>query len=852
MWDKKIEEIFKQLHSNINGLTNKEAMRRLQEDGNNKIPTAKKNTIITIIIEQLKNPIIYILVFATIFSIITKSIADAIFIIIVITINTVIATFQEWSSEKSAEKLQNLIKIKTKVIRDGILKEIDSESVVVGDIINLEVGSKVPADIRLIETQNLNIDESILTGESIPKSKNNDLLIKNTELADRKNIAFAGSVVTKGRGKGIVIAIGTETEFGRIAENVILSEDTETPLIKKLKRFSKQISIGFIFFAVITSIILFFKGYTISEILSSVVALTVSTMPEGLTIACTIILSIASNKMAKKHVIVKKLSSVESLGSCNVIATDKTGTLTANEQTAKKIVLPNNQFVDIKGIGYNDIGEIRYDENNKSQIEELIKMGYINNDASLKFEDKHWKHTGDAIDIAFLALGLKVPIEEVPPINAIIHYESQLKYSAVSFKENGKNCITVKGAPERILDFCKYMNVDEKEEEIDKKMILKQNIELAKAGFRVIAIAKSSNKNIQKSSNELKELKEKDIYDLVFLGLVGFVDPIREGVEESLKQCKEAGIETIMITGDQKNTAQAIAKRIGISKVHSRVTPMEKLEIVNELKKEGKIVAVTGDGVNDAPALKSADIGVAMGSGTDIAKETGKMIITDDNFSSIVKGVEEGRRAYNNIRKVIYLLLSTGFSEIILFILSILFNFPIPLVAIQLLWLNLISNGVQSNALAFEKDIENVMNKNINNKIIFNKLMISEILISSFIMAIIEFVFYFYLYKIKNLEIQTIRTYLLTLMVLMENLHIFNCRSEKLSMFKISGKNNPFLIFTILITSLIQLTIITTPFFAQILHLDVISIDSVGFLLLLVLPLMIFMEIFKFTIKKLN
>ena len=583
------------------------------------------------------------------------------------------------------------------------------------------------------------------------------------------------------------------------------------------------------------------KNYEISEIFSAVIALTISAIPEGLTIAMTIVLSIASTKMAKKHVIIKKLNSVESLGSCSVIATDKTGTLTANEQTAKKIIFPTNQTAYVKGIGYNDVGEIEYEENIYKEIQDISLMGTINNEATLKIENNKWGHTGDAIDTAFLALGLKASIKNIPKVEYRIAYEPVLKYSAVFFKQNDSIKVTVKGAPEKILGFCDYMNIDGKNEKIDKQKIMYQNNILANEGYRVIGIAELRKNNLQVKN----EYNESDINGLTFLGLVGFIDPIREDVEEATRMCKNAGIKTIMITGDQKNTAEAIGKRLNINKIYSRVTPMEKLEIVNNLKAKGEFVAVTGDGVNDVPALKAANIGVAMGSGTDIAKETGNMIITDDNFSSIVKGVEEGRKAYNNIRKVIYLLLSTGFSEIILFILSIIFNLPIPLIAIQLLWLNLITNGIQGDALAFEEDKEDVLNIKVKRQKIFDDLMIKEIAVSSIIMSLTEFIFYVYLYKIKNLDIVLVRSYLLTLMVFMENIQIFNCRSEKKSMFKIPGSNNRFLMISIIITLCIQIIIVRIPEVASFFGLKTLQIEKVGMLFLLVIPLIIGMEIFK-------
>ena len=647
--------------------------------------------------------------------------------------------------------------------------------------------------------------------------------------------------MTNGRGKGVVISVGKDTEFGKLAENVLQTEDTKSPLEIKLTKFSKQISVGFIILAIALAIILYLKNYEISEIFSAVIALTISAIPEGLTIAMTIVLSIASSKMAKKHVIIKKLNSVESLGSCTVIATDKTGTLTANEQTAKKIIFPSDKTAYIRGIGYNDVGEIKYDGNLAKEIKNLSLMGTINNEASLKLENHKWVHTGDAIDTAFLALGLKASIGDIPKVEYRIAYEPALKYSAVFFKQKDDIKVTVKGAPERILEFCEYMDVDGVNEKIDKQKIIYQNNLLAGEGFRVIGLAE-----LRKNGLEQKqEYGEDDIKGLTFLGLVGFIDPIREDVEEAVQMCKNAGIKTIMITGDQKNTAEAIGKKLGINKIYSRVTPMEKLEIVNNLKADDEFVAVTGDGVNDVPALKAANIGVAMGSGTDIAKDTGNMIITDDNFSTIVKGVEEGRKAYNNIRKVIYLLLSTGFSEIILFVLSIIFNLPIPLLAIQLLWLNLITNGVQGDALAFEEDKENVLNKKIKKQKIFDNLMIKEITISAIIMSVIEFLFYVYLYKIKNLDIVLVRSYLLTFMVFMENIQIFNCRSESISMFKISGTNNRFLIISIIITLCIQAIIVRIPETAGFFGLTTIPIQNIGMLFFGVIPLIVGMEIFK-------
>lgn len=762
-------------------------------------------------------------------------------------INAIIGTYQEWSSRKSSEKLANMIKIDAKVRRENESRKIDSENIVVGDIVLLESGDKVPADLRLIETNDLTIDESILTGESIPKEKDSVLNKTDTELADRTNIAYAGSIVTKGRGVGIVLAVAKDTEFGKVADKVLVSQETKSPLVTRMDKFTKQISIGFILLASILSFVLFSKGYEVSEIFATVVALTVSAIPEGLSIAMTIVLSLASARMAKKHVIVKKLDAVESLGSCSRIATDKTGTLTANEQTAKRIILPNGCVSYAKGIGYNDIGEIEFDngtsESSKLQVQELAYLGLLNNEASLSIKNGKWIHHGDAIDTAFLALAYKLNLIKKEEILQRIPYESKQKYSAVVYEQNHDRFVTLKGATEKILEFCDSMYIEGKKEQLDSQKIIQQANELSKEGFRVISIAKG----LQSQDQKNKKFSESSIPPLTFIGMVAFVDPIREHVVEAIQRCKKAGIKVSMLTGDHPLTANSIAKRLEIDDVHARVSPIDKLEIVENYKEQGDFIAVTGDGVNDTPALKAANIGIAMGSGTDIAKETGNMILADDNFPSIVNGIEEGRRAYNNIRKVVYLLLSTGFSEIFLFVFAIFLNLPIPLVAIQLLWLNLISNGIQGGALAFENDIEDVMNKKVKKKEekIFNKLMISETFLSSFVIAVVEFIVYLYLIQVKHYDMTLIRTYMLTLMVFMENVHIFNCRSESKSIFQIPLSNNKFLMFSILITTLIQVLIVITNHFSGFFQLTTLTIGQIGLLLLLTIPVLLVMEVFK-------
>ena len=880
LWhSRKIEDIYNQLNTSEKGLSNAEAKKRLEKYGPNKLPRGKRDSALKIIVRQFLNPIIYILIIAVILCLIIGKNVDAIFIMAVILLNVILGAFQEWKAGKNSESLQKLIKVNVKVLRDKVEKKIDSEDVVIGDIVYLEPGDKISADLRLISAKNLTVEEAVLTGESIAANKNTNILSENELVADRNNMAYAGTSVTTGRGIGIVVATGVDTEIGKIASNVLLSHATKSPLVIRMEKFTKQISYVVFVIAIFLTIILYFKGYDMSEMFFVVVGLAVSAIPEGLPVALILVLSIASVRMSKRNVIVKRLNSVESLGSCTVIASDKTGTLTLNEQTAKKVVLPDNRVYDVEGIGYNANGKVlSVDGNNDfNDVTNLSILGAINNDASLTKNGKKWSNYGDSIDVAFLALSRKLGVSEnikkEKNIVGSIPYESENQYSAVFYKEDKNTYCTAKGSLEKILDFCDTMEVNGKKEKIDKEFLMNQNNELASNGYRVIAICNGTKQNF----------KTKNVYDnedipkMSLVGLVGFIDPIREETVDSINKCHEAGIKVIMITGDHPLTAFNIAKELKMVSnmkhvangeeidkyinlgeeefdkymsdkiVFSRVTPIQKLEIVESLKRQGHFVAVTGDGVNDAPAMKSSNIGIAMGSGTDVAKETGTMIIVDDNFLSIVAGIEEGRNAYSNIRKVIYLLISTGFAEVIFFITAILLNFPIPLIAVQILWLNLVTNGIQDAALAFEKGEPGAMKRKPRepNEKIFNKLLIQETVVSGLTIAIIVFTFWIYLINIVNMEVSIARGYILLLMVLIQNFHVFNCRSERTSAFKIPLRNNPFIVFGVIASLILQVLITINPFFSEVLSSTAIPLTEVPKIILIASPVLMVMEIFK-------
>ena len=879
-WQKKTEqEIMEKLKTNRNGLKQEEANERLNKYGLNELPKAKKDNIFKIFFSEFNDPIIWLLIVSIIFSFIVGEVVDACAIIFIILVDAIVGTIQEWKASKSAEALQDLIKVQVKVLRDGKEQLIESNQLVIGDIVLLESGNKISADLRVIESRNLTVDESILTGESINVLKNADIIEKNYSISDCKNMLFAGTSVITGRGVAIVCETAANTEIGKIADKVTKTDDTKSPLTIRMEKFSKQITVLIIIIAIIIAILLYNNGIELKDIFLSVIALSVSAMPEGLPLALTMALTIGSNRMAKKNVIVKKLNSVESLGSCTVIASDKTGTLTVNEQTAKKIVFPDGTIYDVEGTGYNDSGEIV--PLNGESLENAIyisELGLLNNEAGLEKIDDKWSYYGDSIDVAFLALAKKAKLDSNnKKILGKIPYESENKYSAVFYEREDKIHCTIKGSLEKVFEFCDYMIVNGKRVKINKELITEQNEKLASDGFRVIALADGE---ISKFEN--KEIyNEKDINKINFIGLVAFIDPIRIETIDSIKDCKTAGIKVVMVTGDHPLTAFAIAKQLGITniitevtnseevdkylkkgqeafdkfvnnkRVFTRVTPLQKLEIVESYKRQKEFVAVTGDGVNDAPAIKSANIGIAMGSGTDVAKETASMIIIDDNFLSIVDGIKEGRNAYNNIRKISYFLLSCGFAEVLFFILATIFKMEMPLVAIQLLWLNVVTDGLQDLALSFEKDTDDIMKEQPRNtkESLFDKLLMEEILISGIFIGGIVFGLWYYLINVAHMEVAHARGYIMALMVFIQNIHVLNCRSEKHSAFKMSFKSNPLVLFSILSAIGLQIIIMEVPLLSRILGTYSVSFVNMIYLFLLALPVLIVMEIFKL-IKK--
>ena len=857
------DELFTKFRSSLSGLSLREVTKRINKYGYNELPTNKRRSILEIFIGGLIDSIVLLLIVAVIASFLVGEYLDGFAIMFIVLVDLILGTIQEKKASNTAESLSNLIKEKVKVIRNGKESFIDATEVTLGDIVLFTSGDKVSADTRILSSHNFTIDESTLTGESLPVEKNSSVLKnKNISINEQTNMLFAGTSVVTGRATGIVVNIGLSTEIGKIANTINETKEEKSPLTIRVEKFSKQMSILIIIIAIIIAILLFIKGFSLNEILLSVIALSVSAMPEGLPLALTMALTIASRNMAKNKVVVKKLHSVESLGSCTVIASDKTGTLTVNEQTAKKILLPNNNEYIISGTGYNTSGEII--GNNLKLAKEVAILGQINNEA--EFSDG--KLLGDSIDLAFLVLGekAKININDIEIIDSI-PYESASKYSAVFYKKNNETYCTIKGSLEVVESFCNSINLVKT---FDKQRLEKQNEYLAGDGYRVIALANGR-------IDEKESYSEKDIKDLAFMGMVGFIDPIRKEAPAAIKKCRRAGIKVLMITGDHPLTAYKIAKDLKLvsdyssvttgdevdkylkksekdfdkfvmSKIiYTRVTPLQKLKIIESLKRQGEFVAVTGDGVNDAPALKAANIGIAMGSGTDIAKETANMIVMDDNFTSIVEGVEDGRVAYANIRKIIYFLISCGLAEVLFFLLSVLFNMPVPLVAIQLLWLNVVTDGLQDFALSFEKAEKGIMKeKPISPQTsLFDKDLTEEILISGISIGLIVFGLWFYLIKIINMNVSIARGYIVVLMIIIQNIHAINCRSERNSALTIPVESNTTFIFSIIFSVIIGIAILEIDFLNSFLKTSYIPYNQLLLLFCLGMIIFVIMELYK-------
>ena len=857
------DEILKRFQTSIYGLTTKEAKKRINQNGLNELPKKKPDSILKIFINELLDPIVLLLIVAIIASIIVGEYVDAGAITFIILVDLIMGTFQEKKANTTAESLSTLVKEKVKVQRNGKEVLIDSSELTLGDFVYLESGDKISADLRIVESHNFTVDESILTGESIAVEKNSSQKPnKDLAITEQDNMLFAGTSVVTGRSKAIVVRIALNTEIGKIAHTINETKEEKSPLTIRVEKFSKQISILIIIISILITILLSTKGLPLNEILLSVIALAVSAMPEGLPLALTMALTIASNKMAKHKVVAKKLYSIESLGSCTVIASDKTGTLTVNEQTAKKILLPNGNEYIISGAGYNIKGEIAGTDMNYAQ--EIALLCQINNEA--RFSKKEC--IGDSIDIAFLVLGEKAKTNtDNIQIIETIPYESASKYSAVFYKKNNEMFCTIKGSLEVVSEFCNKINLRKTK---DNRLLEEQNESLAKDGYRVIAIA---NGKIE----EKETYTEKDIKNLTFMGMVGFIDPIRKEAIQAINKCRTAGIKVLMITGDHPLTAFKIAKDLKLTRdykdvttgkevdeylkknekefdefikskiIYTRVTPIQKLKIVESLKRQGEFVAVTGDGVNDAPALRAANIGIAMGSGTDIARETSKMIVLDDNFKSIVHGVLEGRVAYANIRKIIYFLISCGLAEVLFFCLSILLDMPMPLVAIQLLWLNVVTDGIQDFALSFEKAEKNIMNEKPRNpkESLFDKALLEEILISGLSIGIIVFVLWWYLLNVVHMEIAPARGYIMALMIIIQNIHAFNCRSEKKSAFTIPLGSNLIFLFGVLGSLILGVVILEVEPLNTILKTASIPVGHLVGLLSLGFVILVIMELYK-------
>lgn len=863
------DEVLRRLEVGAEGLGDDQVAERRREFGLNVLPSKAPPTLLAIFLRQFLSPLIYVLLAAGGVAIVMGDVSDAGFIFGVVLLNSTLGAYQEWKAERSSASLQQLLRTMARVKRNGSFADLPAEEIVPGDWVRLESGSKVPADLRILEASSLAVDEALLTGESVAAEKVTKVLDEGLTVSDRRNMGFAGTIVASGRATGVVVATGLRTEVGKIATSVTSSESAKPPLVIRMEKFAQQVSVITLLVCVMLGGLAYAQGMGLSEVFFLAIALAVAAIPEGLPVAMTVALSIATSRMAKRNVIVRKLTAVEGLGSCTYIASDKTGTLTLNRQTVQTVWLPASGMVRMDA----ELGPAE-----RRRLEELCRTAMIASETVPSLEKGEWAFAGDAVDAAFWRLGLELNIDP-ESVTAIRHagdipFESDRAYAATFYFRDGAMHVAVKGAPEVLLARCTGVWDPEGESALTVPEAEAALMQLAETGHRVMAIATG----VVRQAPEGRELDERDLPPLLLAGYAGLIDPPRTEVRSAVEKCQEAGIQVSMVTGDHPRTALAIAREVGIratddqvvtgkalaeigtpevplfldtvkkGRVFARVSPLQKLQIVDSLVKLGHFVAVTGDGVNDAPALKRAHIGVAMGSGTDVTKETAAIIVTDDNFASIEAGVEEGRFAYDNIRKVTYLLISTGLAEVMLVALTLLTKLPLPLLPVQLLWLNLVANGIQDVSLAFEGGEPGAMAKPPRKpgEGVFNRSMIQQTVVSSVTMTLLAYVNFYILIHYMGMNEFDARNRLLLLMVLMVNFHAFNCRSESTSVFRVPLRRNWLLVGGVVGAQVIHILAMFFPPAQAVLRVAPVTLSEWIIPFAMASIMLLVMEVFKY------
>ncbi len=893
-YNKKIEEIEQKLETNKEkGITTEEVQKREEKYGLNELKAKKKKSLLQKFIEQFKDFSIIILIIAAVVSGVVgvaqgEGITDTIIILIVVIVNAIIGVSQEAKAEKSLEALQKLTDHATKVIRNGKLEVVPAKDLVPGDVVVLDTGDYIPADLRVIEAANLKSQESSLTGESVPVEKT-PAVIEEIEvgIGDRTNMLFSSSLITYGRGKGIVVETGMTTEVGKIAGMLENAEEQSTPLQDKLNGLSKTLGIAALIICVIIFGIGIIQGKEPIHMFMSAVSLAVAAIPEGLAAVSTIVLAIGVQKMVKKNAIVKRLPAVETLGSSTVICSDKTGTLTQNKMTVEKIFW-NNAVREAGNIQSNEIDE---------ELTKLIYANMLCNDTKISNDGTL---TGDPTETALVDMAFKLDFDpsiyDTMPREDEISFDSDRKLMTTVNNVNGKYIVYTKGGIDELLTKCTAYELNNQiYEEIDvySNKIREENEKMAKQALRVLGCAYKE-LNHKPTKEEMQNIEN----DLIFIGMVGMIDPPREEAKKAVEKCKTAGIKTVMITGDHKITATAIAKKLGILEnedeaitgadlenmtdeeleknvrkysVYARVSPEHKVRIVKAWQKNGEIVAMTGDGVNDSPALKTADIGCAMGMvGTDVAKEAADVILTDDNFATIVSAVEEGRRIYDNILKVIQFLLSSNIGEIVVLFLATLLTplfanwFGITdishleiLLPIHILWINLVTDSLPALALAFDpankgimerkpsKTGKSVFTKGMTWRVIYQGAMIGLLTLAAFAIGLATTKEPINGLTLDESKIEVGQTMAFVTLALSELVHVFNVRDNKNSIFKTGIFNNMKLIGAIIISALLVFVILAIPQLRTIFSIPVLPTQNIVELICLILAPVVIVEIFK-------